>query len=150
GVVNGVWQGWLGATQYTVGVNSGGVAIGELDGHLGLDIAVSNTGNLTATTPSSGSITILTNDGLGTFVVQPAISVDALAVAGSAPRGILITELEGGLTSFLDIAVALSGHPNLSLVLENHSTPLGFEFEPCPIPTGPGSGSVSGRNLDPN
>ncbi len=67
--------------NYSTGQNPFSVAMGDLDGDDDLDLAVSNIG--------SNSISVLLNDGRGTFADQVAYS------AGMSPSSVAIVDLDG-------------------------------------------------------
>ncbi len=108
-----------------VGSNPIKITTGDLDGDGDLDIAVSN--------ESLNLVTILKNNGVGTFTVSSTIGV------GSSPSGIVMGDLDND--GDLDLAVA-NGTSNTVSILKNDGT--GTFSLSSNITVGPAGGIVTG------
>ncbi|TWT41966.1 Cortical protein marker for cell polarity [Phycisphaerae bacterium RAS1] len=106
--------------QYTVGVEPAAVAVGQLDGSAGIDLAVANAGD--------DNVTILTNNGGGVFSSAGNVAV------GNQPRGVCIGDFDQANGN--DIVVALDGDDNIltddGVALFMHNAPNGIIFVPLP------------------
>jgi hypothetical protein len=93
--------------SYGVGVFPGSVAAADLDGDDDIDLAVTNNGN--SSLPDD--ISVLLNDGTGTFATQVTYGV------GEAPENIDAADLDGDGDN--DLVTANRGSANVSVLL-NH------------------------------
>jgi ankyrin repeat protein len=87
--------------QYAVGDSPASVAVGDLDGDEGLDLAVAN--------GSSDNVSVLLNNGDGTFARRMNY------FAGDAPSSVAVGDLDGD--GWLDLAVANFWDDNVSVLL---------------------------------
>ncbi len=95
------------AVSYAAGASPWSVFCADLDGDIYLDLAVANR----STGADSGSISVLLNNGDGTF--QSAVDYGA----GIGPSSVFCADLNGDLA--LDLAVANGGAQNVSILLNN-------------------------------
>jgi hypothetical protein len=104
----GAWPGFeAGTTIVTVGIDPTGVALGDFDGDMDLDIAVSNGG--------SDDVTILLNDGDGRTYTEPG---PVLLGANTAPSAIASGSVTGVPTMFDHLGVTTT-MPDQLVILES-------------------------------
>jgi hypothetical protein len=122
GTTDGVWQGFEGGVQYTVGIAPAAIAIGEFNpsAATGVDIAVANSGDDT--------VTILKNTGGGSFVTALTIPT------GDEPLGIATMNLNSDLHD--DLAVAAAGDDEVEVMLALPGAEPGFASAET-LPVGP-------------
>ncbi len=94
------------AVGYAVGTQPSGVATGDFDGDMDIDIAT--------TTDDPDKVSILLNDGSGGFVPGPAVFLPG----SSSPQDIVAGDLDGDLD--IDLAVAVRDPQGSVIVLVNN------------------------------
>ncbi|MEQ9616774.1 MAG: VCBS repeat-containing protein [Phycisphaerales bacterium] len=137
GTSNGVWNGFAGTAQITVGTDPSGIAIGDADLDGGLDIAVTNRADDTAM--------VLTNSGTG---LPGSISVAQVFAVGDEPSAVAFGDLNED--AWADLAVTNFGSNNVS-VFENMQGVGGGWMgvgSPQTLPAGQGPVDVIFGDLD--
>ncbi len=107
--------GFSSVTNHPVGNTPRWVAIGDLDGVNGDDLAVTNS----ALTSGTGSITVLLNDGNGGYTEASGspIDIEALAGVGAEPFSLVIAQLNSSTDLFRDIAISNEITNNVQILL---------------------------------
>ncbi|MEM7754166.1 MAG: VCBS repeat-containing protein [Planctomycetota bacterium] len=132
--------GFASQLTYPVGRNPQGVAIGDLDGAGGLDIAV--------TAAEDDTVVLFRNDNLGlltSFVPSTPITQADIATLDE-PLGVVITQADGAGAEDVAFVAANTGR---LVILENLAFGPGtLTFDPCDIPVGPRPKDLDDGDVD--
>ncbi|MBD1211072.1 MAG: VCBS repeat-containing protein, partial [Ignavibacteria bacterium] len=121
-------------SPFTVGTSPWYVALGDVDGDGDLDLATANNG--------SNDVTLLLNNGVGTFTPAPG---SPIALGSTGASGIDFGDVDGD--GDLDFAVANNGSTNVAVLL-NNGTGLYTPAAGSPFTVGTSPRSVTFGDLD--
>ncbi|MGY8656898.1 MAG: hypothetical protein ACKVJX_25085, partial [Verrucomicrobiia bacterium] len=105
-----------------VGSLTFGVAAGEMDGVLGVDLVLTEYQLMAPALtliPGSGAVRVLSNDGFGVFTVGPAVLVDTSPPGTARPRSVAIGNFDpnSAMNMNLDVVVGNDAGTSQSVVL---------------------------------